>query len=82
MRRSLLPWDHFFCLMQSVQVLPLIFPRLFYFIRFTDYSYFLFPLKDNVSLSMGVTTGFPAMVPLSTFLNYFTISATNFSPIF
>ena len=66
--------------MSSAQVFPFIFPHLLYFIIFTASSNLLFSSKDNVSGSMGVMTGFPAMGPLSICLNYFTIADTAFYP--
>ena len=79
-RHSLLTWHTFFCLMPYEQVLYLIFPHLFYFIRLTASSTLLFYLKYNLSGSMGVTTGFLSIPPLYICLYYFTITATAFYP--
>ena len=75
MIRSLLPLDTFFWL-PSAQVLPFIFPYLFYFIRLTVSSAFLLSSKYNVYGSMVVATGFPSMGPLSISIYYFTIATT------
>ena len=59
---------------------PLFSHIFFYFIRFTASNDLLLSSKDNVSIFIGVTTGFPGMSPLSTCLNYFIMVATHFSP--
>ena len=61
---------------------PLFSHIFFYFIRFTASNDLLLSSKDNVSIFIGVTTGFPGMSPLSTCLNYFIMAATDFSSFF
>ena len=68
--------------MPSAQALPFILPHIFSFIIFTASSALLLSSKYNVSISMGVTPGFPYMGPLSIYIKYFTISATDFYPSF
>ena len=73
---------YIFCLLESAQFFPFIFPHLFTFTRFTYSNIFLLSPKDNLYGLIGVTTDSPGMGLLSIWLNYFIINDTDFSPNF
>ena len=56
---------YIFCLLPFAQVRPFIFPFLFSFIKFTASNAIFLSSYDNDFMSMGVTTCFPFIGPLS-----------------
>ena len=73
-------FSYLHCLLPSAHVLPLIRPYIFYIIKLTSSRFLvlLFSSVNNVG-SIGWTTSFPGIAPLSNWLNYLMMSTTYFS---
>ena len=69
-----------FWLIQFAQVLPLMIPFIFYFMRFTASSACLLSTSISSSVFNGITTRFHIISPSFHCLNYFIIAAISISP--